>query len=367
MPRHVQVTDGLSALYDFHRGNQPPAEANDGDIWFRPSPAAWFTYNSSLEEWIEFGGGGGGGGGGAPSLSPDSLLYIADEKAAGTNGGDAVANQWQRRDLNTVHVDNVAGAALADDEVTLPAGRYWMTWRVPHYRVHHHVSRLYNVTADEVVGYGSREYSADAATTSGNSHGAAFVEFSEETVIRLEQRVNNSNTGNGLGVGNFDLDGAPQTFSELMAWRIEPGGGGGSGGGLLAHVYDYEATGYSTSSTSFEDVDATRLAVTFAAPASGRVVVVLTAYADFSSGSGGDQHLWNLREDGADLPETFATISRRDASFRGHRLTHRVVLDVDPGEHTITWGWRTDGGTIRIFGGPDDVPQGPCVMEVWAA
>ena len=71
---------------------------------------------------------------GYPAWSPEqtmvipvfenAFLHVRDEKAANTPGGTFTASAWQKRDLNTVKTNQISGASLASNQITLPAGTY---------------------------------------------------------------------------------------------------------------------------------------------------------------------------------------------------------------------------------------------------
>ena len=102
------------------------------------------------------------------------------------------------------------------------------------------------------------------------------------------------------------------------------------------------------------DVDATNLAVTFTAPASGKVLVRLSCLED---GSGVDY--WQVREGGSVLASAWvsngATVARRrDASFQ--------LTGLSAGSHTYKFGLQTSNGG-HLYAGPT---FGEAIMEVWA-
>ena len=49
-----------------------------------------------------------------------------DQKASGTAGGDFTSGAWQTRTLNTEVFNTITGSALAANQVTLPAGTYFL-------------------------------------------------------------------------------------------------------------------------------------------------------------------------------------------------------------------------------------------------
>jgi hypothetical protein len=139
-------------------------------------------------------------------------------------------------------------------------------------------------------------------------------------------------------------------------------------------------TTYTTTSGTFADVDATNLAVTFDAPESGEVFVVLRGVsqltAEASSQYGHLQHDWALRESTTTLSATelIAAIGAGKNGGASDRLTGGgFVSAVTPilsgltGTKTYKWAHRfqqsDSAGSAALVTGPS---IGAAIMEVWA-
>lgn len=133
----------------------------------------------------------------------------------------------------------------------------------------------------------------------------------------------------------------------------------GGGGGLLAATQYNPGTfvQYSTTSTTLVDVDATNLVITFTAPASGAVILVLSAMTANSSAS--QITYWSV----ADLEALLINGPSR-IDLRGvYRV--RVTGLTSGTSYTYKWRFRTTGGStgyITAGGG-----YGSALMEVWPA
>lgn len=163
---------------------------------------------------------------------------------------------------------------------------------------------------------------------------------------------------------NITLTVADDTANEEIDITIAAAGGGG--GGLLAYtVYDpaSEET-KSTTSTSFVDVDAANLAVTFTAPSSGKVLIRLTALALLGT-TATTRVYWNLCQGSNNISGSAGVVT---VYSHEHRISHAVVLTglTSGNEYTYKWGFRSGyyAHSARINVGGD---AGPAVMEVWAA
>lgn len=84
---------------------------------------------------------------------------------------------------------------------------------------------------------------------------------------------------------------------------------------LASQRYYPAATDVASTSATFADIDATNVAVTFTAPASGKVVI----RAAMSAETGASTNMqWNLRDGSGDVAETEQTISFGAISLRGN-------------------------------------------------
>lgn len=139
-------------------------------------------------------------------------------------------------------------------------------------------------------------------------------------------------------------------------------------GGLLA-ITQYRAGGavvaYTTSSSSYADVDATNLSVAFTAPANGKVRVRLEGTVLIDPA---DQEMfWALREGSSNLANTGASVYYSPSgSDYLIRLSYAIYITglVASSSHTYKWAWKSVGGdVVSLVHGADY----PLTMEVWAA
>lgn len=127
---------------------------------------------------------------------------------------------------------------------------------------------------------------------------------------------------------------------------VTPSSGGG-GGILAAHAYaPATAADYSTTSTSFADVDAANMVLTFTAPTTGAVVIAAT----FDINMGGSTVLMvNLRNGTTNVANTARRIARRDGGTSNplHMTSTAqwLVTGLTPGEpYSFKLGFaRTEG------------------------
>ncbi|HRO67857.1 MAG TPA: hypothetical protein PL182_09865, partial [Pseudobdellovibrionaceae bacterium] len=159
--------------------------------------------------WKSFGSSGTGGG---PSM------VVVERYASGTSPSGSTANVWTGRVLNTVVVNDISGAALNSDQVSLPAGSYYVEWSAPtaYYSTGGLFShtRLRNMTDDATLASGT------ACTTDNWApnvcHGVAEFTLSDMKGVSIQHWVNKTRTE---GFGSATSSGEPQVFTILKIWK----------------------------------------------------------------------------------------------------------------------------------------------------
>lgn len=145
-----------------------------------------------------------------PLWQSPQIMIVADQKTISTNGGTFVSPGFQRRDLNTVRLNNIVGASLAANQITLPAGTYLVEAAVPALRVNSHIARLQNVSDSTTALTGTSEVTEQAGAIVSNK---------------------------SLILGSFTIS-APKTFEVQHACTIGfVTSGFGQASGLAAETY----------------------------------------------------------------------------------------------------------------------------------
>jgi hypothetical protein len=122
-------------------------------------------------------------------------------------------------------------------------------------------------------------------------------------------------------------------------------------------------TTYTISSATLADVDATNLSLGFTAPASGNVLVVLSAFAT-EPGTASQLAYWGLRAGTNDVAGSIAAVIRSDTSaWPGRRPTYRIPFTGLSGAYTWKWASACSSGSFTFDAGGD---SGAAVMEAWA-
>src|SRR5690606_17712489 len=106
------------------------------------------------------------------------------QKATTTDGGSASADTTVTRDLNTVVVNEITGASLSDDIVTLPAGTYYCEILSPTFNISEAKANLYdNSTSSELI-VGLSVHSTSLATVFSAVKGTFTLETETDFAIK---------------------------------------------------------------------------------------------------------------------------------------------------------------------------------------
>lgn len=156
--------------------------------------------------------------------TPQDIIILRDQKAAGTDGGTFTSGAWQTRDLNTEIVDTGSHCSLAGNQFTLADGVYRIRARAPAHRVDPHQIRLFDIVAAAVVTEGGQlAYGANADTvTTADDITAAHLTFrftvtGGPRAYTIQHRCTTTRATDGFGsANNF---GGPEIYTEVVLER----------------------------------------------------------------------------------------------------------------------------------------------------
>jgi hypothetical protein len=152
----------------------------------------------------------------AISIAPD--IIIEDQKSSGTNGGSGTGGVWNTRTLNTVVRNNVSGASLASNQITLPAGTYYCAWSAPGVVVSNHKTRLRNATTSTDIAYGTSERTDSVNNVGNRSFGSAYITFSATALVAVDHYITQSS---GVGLGqSVAIAGIIETYARIEIWKV---------------------------------------------------------------------------------------------------------------------------------------------------
>lgn len=194
-PRNIlQILAGNSGIVDFVvpvRGSQAPNNANDF------TNMAW----------------------GLKGLRTDNYAKFTDQKTSGTHGGASSAG-IQDRTINTVNVNNITGASLSSNNITLPVGTYYIKASAPAYACNGHSIYIYNNTSSSTISSltGSSEYVASGEGISTRSKIEGLVTLSASSSIKLQHYIETGSATFGLGRRSGSAN--PEVYSVIEIWKV---------------------------------------------------------------------------------------------------------------------------------------------------
>ena len=151
--------------------------------------------------------------GGAPAL-----LHVRDEHTSGTNGGQFDSGAWRTRVLNTVLVNEI-GASLASNQLTLPAGTYWIEAEATAIWIGAHKAKLFNFTDTADILLGSSESNVNFTTRGSDVPSRIIGRFTlaAEKVLEIQHQCTVT------AGGGFGQPGSPgelvEVYTDVRIWK----------------------------------------------------------------------------------------------------------------------------------------------------
>jgi len=148
----------------------------------------------------------------------NALLHVQDQKASGSSGGTSAARTWNIRDLNAVLTNEIPGASLDSNQITLPAGTYFITASAPCNRVDYHKLKLYNVTDSSDILIGTADYITSSYDIVTRSVVTGRFTLAAQKTLELRHYTHGAKVDNGLGIATGV--GVVEVYSDVMIWMI---------------------------------------------------------------------------------------------------------------------------------------------------
>lgn len=148
------------------------------------------------------------------------LLHVVDQKATGTAGGDFTTGDWRTRVLNTERTNEISGASVSSNQITLPAGTYFIQASAPANKVTDHKTRLRNITdgTTTLVGTSENNITASTGDTMTRSHINGRFTIAGTKVFEIQHRCDN--TVNGDGFGRASGYSEVEIYTDVMIWKV---------------------------------------------------------------------------------------------------------------------------------------------------
>jgi hypothetical protein len=93
-----------------------------------------------------------------PTTSALEVFAVHDAKTSGTDAGAFTSGAWRTRTLNTTLQNTMTGASLSSNQITLPAGTFYLQASAPAFQTSSNNLRWYNITDSTSVATGTNSY-----------------------------------------------------------------------------------------------------------------------------------------------------------------------------------------------------------------
>jgi hypothetical protein len=139
-----------------------------------------------------------------------SFAVFQDVKAISTAGGTFTSGAWRTRDLQTSQYNNISGASLASNQITLPAGTYYVYATTPAYAIYRHYARLENITDSTTTLAGTIAFAAPSFDNNTSIISGVFT-IAGAKVFEVQHRSSDTKNGDGFGTSEDNQLGGVQT------------------------------------------------------------------------------------------------------------------------------------------------------------
>ena len=147
-----------------------------------------------------------------------ALLHVRDEKGVSSHGGTFTSGSFLTRTLNTSLTNEISGASLSSNQITLPSGTYYIKALAPAYGVNRHTIRLRNITDSTDTLLGTSMYAENAYSISNVAMVTGRFTISAQKTFEIQHRCETTNTTYGFGVSK-DM-GETNIYTDVQIWKV---------------------------------------------------------------------------------------------------------------------------------------------------
>jgi len=148
------------------------------------------------------------------------LLHVRDEKSSGTSGGAVSSGSWVTRTLNTSVTNEITGASLSSNQITLPSGTYYIHASAPANRINQHKAKLRNTTDSSDTILGTSEYCESNYPNTTHSFVIGRFTISAQKTFELQHRVATSETTYNVGLGVASSFSVVEVYTDVRIWKV---------------------------------------------------------------------------------------------------------------------------------------------------
>ena len=146
------------------------------------------------------------------------LFHVRDEKSSNTAGGSCSATTDNQRDLNTILTNEITGASLSSNVITLPAGTFFISASSPTNRGGTNRAHLLNTADNSIELLGTSENTQTGDTTPTRSFINGRFTISAQKTFRIRHYTTAAKSDNGLGIQAND--GRTEVYTDVLIWKV---------------------------------------------------------------------------------------------------------------------------------------------------
>jgi hypothetical protein len=146
-----------------------------------------------------------------------AMMHVLQQVPSGTPGGTSIVG-YQKRALNTVAFNAIEGAVLGVDEVTLPAGTYYIEYSAP--AVDPSLTQVELRVGLAVISSGDSMSHPTTGSEMVRVIGRDVVVLASPSSIELWHYITNATVSGGLGVAVPATAPNPEKYANVIIWRL---------------------------------------------------------------------------------------------------------------------------------------------------
>jgi hypothetical protein len=155
------------------------------------------------------------------AMTPSNMLIVRHTTTDATDAGTFTSGSWATRTLNTTTLNNISGASVASNQITLPAGTYFAEFFITASRVAAFQARLQDVTNTVTLDYSSRgQLEVAGSSDNGEVQGTAYFTLAGSTLIELQGQCQTTRATDGQGFCNTQSFSSTNVWAEVKIFKI---------------------------------------------------------------------------------------------------------------------------------------------------
>jgi hypothetical protein len=152
-------------------------------------------------------------------LGVHNLLHVQDRKEPPAHGGSFTHGAWRTRTLTTSVINNIAGASLANNRITLPAGTYYVRGSGCAVVVDNHITRIQDVTNNVTLVTGLVASAAVSGGVVSDAVVAGVFTLAASADVELQHRCAVTRADFGFGACP-DMGQAFSVYADVQIWKL---------------------------------------------------------------------------------------------------------------------------------------------------